>query len=63
VSCGGRGQSCCTGGLCTAANTSCQFGSSTSSVHCEACGGSGQVCCPGGTCTTGNCKANGNCPP
>jgi hypothetical protein len=62
VSCGGLGQPCCTGNLCTVANTSCQLMSSMFSYQCESCGGSAEVCCPGGTCTTGTCKSNGTCP-
>jgi hypothetical protein len=52
VACGELNQHCCTGNVCSAANTTCNPTSST----CESCGATDGPCCPSATpCTGGGC--------
>ncbi len=46
--CGGDGQPCCRGRVCTGDGLVCDGGG-----NCRGCGGLGEPCCPGGSCHDG----------
>ena len=50
--CGGTGQLCCPGSLCSSAQSICLNNS-----QCFRCGDLGSMCCAGNACAEGTCKA------